>query len=77
MANAAFVRSRSGNNFGVQADRSSAYALPTTEFLATKKISRKQRFASARTKSDASIRRKPRLKAQRRARLRRLKRGER
>jgi hypothetical protein len=40
----------------------------------TKKISRKQRFGSARTKSDASIRRKPRLKAERRARL---KRGER
>ena len=40
----------------------------------TKKISRKQRFSSARTKSDASIRRKPRLKAKRRARLRRQKR---
>jgi hypothetical protein len=43
----------------------------------TIRISRKQRFGSARTKSDASIRRKPRLKAERKARLRRLKRGER
>jgi hypothetical protein len=43
----------------------------------TKKISRKQRCSSARTKSDASIRRKPRRKAERRARLRRLKRGKR
>ena len=43
----------------------------------TKTISGKQRFGSARTKSDASIRRKPRLKAEGRARLRRLKRGER
>jgi hypothetical protein len=43
----------------------------------TLRISRKQRFSSARTKSGPSIRRKPRLKAERRARLRRLKRGQR
>jgi len=28
MANAAFVRSRSDNNFGVQAEAASTYALP-------------------------------------------------
>ena len=43
----------------------------------TKKISRKTTVRQRpKAKSDVSIRRKPRLKAERRARIRRLKRGE-